>query len=145
MLISPFMSNFPESYRLCRLIFDVMSLQLIMKRKKGPNTQPGLARQHLLDKYSDLPAPHLIQNGHILFLYVTAESSRAATAREIIRYIPEMTEEQAKNKVKLLVEKTLTVSLKRYVAEDFVESPLPPQFPAQSLLLLNNKFQNLVL
>lgn len=84
-----------------------MSLQLIMKRRKGPNTQPGLVRQHLLDKYSDLPSPHLIQNGHILFLYVTAESSRAATAREIIRYIPEMTEEQAKNKVKLLVEKTL--------------------------------------
>lgn len=79
-----------------------------MKRRKGPNTQPGLARQHLLDKYSDLPSPHLIQNGYILFLYVTAESSRAATAREIVRNIPEMTEEQAKNKVKLLAEKTLT-------------------------------------
>ncbi len=41
---------------LVSLIFDVMSLQLIMKRRrKGPNTQPGLARQHLLDKYCDVP------------------------------------------------------------------------------------------
>ncbi len=36
------------------LIFDVMSLQLIMKRRKGPNTQPGLTREHLLDKYCDV-------------------------------------------------------------------------------------------
>ncbi len=86
-----------------------MSLQLIMKRRKGPNTQPGLARQHLLDKYCDVPSHHCIQIGHILYLYITAgESSRTATAREVIRYIPEMTEDQAKTKVKLLVEKTLT-------------------------------------
>lgn len=79
------------------------------RRRKGPNTQPGLARQHLLDKYCDVPSPHFIQTGHILYLYITAgESSRTATAREIIRYIPEMTLEQAKTKVKLLVEKTLT-------------------------------------
>nr|XP_055059726.1 uncharacterized protein LOC129443265 [Misgurnus anguillicaudatus]XP_055059727.1 uncharacterized protein LOC129443265 [Misgurnus anguillicaudatus]XP_055059728.1 uncharacterized protein LOC129443265 [Misgurnus anguillicaudatus]XP_055059729.1 uncharacterized protein LOC129443265 [Misgurnus anguillicaudatus]XP_055059730.1 uncharacterized protein LOC129443265 [Misgurnus anguillicaudatus]XP_055059731.1 uncharacterized protein LOC129443265 [Misgurnus anguillicaudatus]XP_055059732.1 uncharacterize len=77
-----------------------------MKRREGPNTKPGLARQHLLDKYSDLPSPDLIQNGHILFLYVTAKSSNTATAREIVKYIPEMTEEQAKNKVKVLVGKT---------------------------------------
>lgn len=80
-----------------------------MKRRKGRNTQPGVARQHLLDKYSTIQSSHCIQNGHILFLYITAgESSRTATARKIIRYIPEITEEQAKTKVKLLVEKTLT-------------------------------------
>ncbi len=39
---------------LVSLIFDVMSLQLIMKRRKGPNTQPGLTREHLLDKYCDV-------------------------------------------------------------------------------------------
>ncbi len=40
---------------LISLIFDVMSLQLIMKRRrKGPNTQPGLTREHLLDKYCDV-------------------------------------------------------------------------------------------
>ncbi len=39
---------------LVSLIFDVMSLQLIMKRRKGPNTQPGLTREHLLDKYRDV-------------------------------------------------------------------------------------------
>lgn len=94
---------------LVSLILDVISLQLIMKRRKGPNTQPGLARQHLLDKYCDVPSSHFIQNGHVLYLYITAgESSRTATARELIRYIPEMTEDQAKTKVKLLVEKTLT-------------------------------------
>ncbi len=71
----------------CMLIFDVMSLQLIMKRRKGPNTQPGLAREHLLDKYCDVPSPHFMQIGHILYLYITAgESSRTATARDIIRY-----------------------------------------------------------
>ncbi len=73
---------------LVSLIFDVMSLQLIMKRRrKGPNTQPGLAREHLLDKYCDVQSPHFIQIGHILYLYITAgESSRTATARDIIRY-----------------------------------------------------------
>ncbi len=73
---------------LVSLILDVMSLQLIMKRRrKGPNTQPGLARQHLLDKYCDVPSPQFIQIGHILYLYITdGESSRATTAREIIRY-----------------------------------------------------------
>ncbi len=72
---------------LVSLIFDVMSLQLIMKIRKGPNTQPGLSREHLLDKYCDVPSPPFIQIGHILYLYSTAgESSRTATARDIIRY-----------------------------------------------------------
>ncbi len=55
---------------LVSLIFDVMSVQLIMKRKrKGPNTQPGLTREHLLDKYCDVPSPHFIQIGHSLSLH----------------------------------------------------------------------------
>ncbi len=57
---------------LVSLIFDVMSLQLIMKRRrKGPNTQPGLAREHLLDKYCDVPSPHFKQIGHILDFFTS--------------------------------------------------------------------------
>ncbi len=54
---------------LVSLIFDVMSLQLIMKRRKGPNTQPGLTREHLLDKYCDV---QILYKLDILYLYITA-------------------------------------------------------------------------
>lgn len=88
------------------IILSVFTAMKQRRKGKGPSTQPGVAKQHLL-KYGNLPSsPRDKKNGHILHLHIASESSRTATAKKLATYFPDITENQAKSKVKFLVEKS---------------------------------------
>lgn len=92
------------------------------KKKKtwfrSPEEKPGIAKQHLLDVFAQLPAQSTsFLNGHVLFLFVLeCKSSRAMTERKLYELIDQSSMDATqrsrlsshlKVEIKKLVDKTL--------------------------------------
>ncbi|XP_014674001.1 PREDICTED: uncharacterized protein LOC106814216 [Priapulus caudatus] len=58
------------------------------KRSAPPPAKPGVARQHLLDNYSEIPEDGDLKIGHVLYLFHENEKSVAKTIRAICSSLP---------------------------------------------------------
>ena len=104
------------------------------KKKKrwfsSPDEKPGIAKQHLLDVFAQLPADRdSILNGHVLYPYVVeCEKSRAVTERKLATFIDQSSMGVLKRnnlslhfkaEIKKLIDKTLNKFKRLSSSEQF--------------------------
>ena len=80
------------------------------KSKTQSDTQPGVTRCHLSTYFANLPeSASLLKNGHILHVYMSAESSRAQTERVLQSQFPtkHLPGSVLNSRIKSLVSRTL--------------------------------------